>query len=109
MYYPRNLSRPYARVDREKFKRKLVTMCTESGARFLRAKVSACAHVGAVTHVTLDTGATLACSMVVDATGHSRRLVEYDAPFDPGYQVRVLLFSLLFLFFSPHTVCSMQR
>ena len=25
--------------------------------------------------------------MVLDATGHARKLVEYDKPFDPGYQV----------------------
>ena len=25
--------------------------------------------------------------MVLDATGHARKLVEFDAKFDPGYQV----------------------
>ena len=25
--------------------------------------------------------------MVLDATGHARKLVEYDKPFNPGYQV----------------------
>jgi lycopene beta-cyclase len=25
-------------------------------------------------------------SLVLDATGHSRRLVEFDKKFDPGYQ-----------------------
>jgi len=32
-------------------------------------------------------GSRLTTTMVLDATGHARKLVEFDAKFDPGYQV----------------------
>ena len=32
-------------------------------------------------------GSRLTATMVLDATGHARKLVEFDAKFDPGYQV----------------------
>ena len=34
--------------------------------------------------VALEGGGQVAGSLVVDATGHSRKLVEYDKPFNPG-------------------------
>ena len=32
-------------------------------------------------------GSRLTATMVLDATGHARKLVEFDSKFDPGYQV----------------------
>ena len=36
-------------------------------------------------------GVRVPAAMVLDATGHSRKLVQFDAPFDPGYQVGSVL------------------
>ena len=41
-------------------------------------------HGGGRSTVACDAGVTVTGSLVVDATGHSRKLVEYDQPFDPG-------------------------
>ena len=35
-----------------------------------------------------EDGMEVPAHLVLDATGHARRLVEFDKPFNPGYQVR---------------------
>lgn len=37
--------------------------------------------------VTCEDGTMIEAAVVLDATGHSRRLVQYDKPFNPGYQI----------------------
>lgn len=37
--------------------------------------------------VTCEDGTSIEAAVVLDATGHSRRLVKYDKPFNPGYQI----------------------
>lgn len=85
---PRFLSRPYARVDREKFKSKLLRLCKDGGVKFLKTTCLGVDHKGPVTTIKCANGSSFDCSIVVDATGFSRRLVKFDQPFDPGYQVR---------------------
>lgn len=41
-------------------------------------------HSGGRSTVELEGGAEVSGSLVVDATGHSRKLVEYNKPFNPG-------------------------
>lgn len=80
------LARPYGRVDRPRLKRKLLERCVAAGVRFVKDKVEGVSHAGGRSTVATAGGAKVAGSMVLDATGHSRRLVEFDQKFDPGYQ-----------------------
>jgi lycopene beta-cyclase len=82
----RALSRPYARVDRPRLKRRLLERCVAAGVRFHRARVDAADHAGAGSVLACDDGRRVRGSLALDATGHSRRLVEFDEPFNPGYQ-----------------------
>ncbi|GFR49762.1 hypothetical protein Agub_g11924 [Astrephomene gubernaculifera] len=80
------LNRPFARVDRPKLKRVLLERCAAAGVTFLPGSVSGCSHGGGASQVELADGRKIRGSLVLDATGHSRRLVQYDKKFDPGYQ-----------------------
>jgi hypothetical protein len=82
----RFLARPYGRVDRPRLKRKLLERCVAAGVRFLTDKVDSVSHAGGRSTVTTASGAAVRGSLVLDATGHSRRLVKFDQKFDPGYQ-----------------------
>nr|WJE87832.1 lycopene beta-cyclase [Chlorella sorokiniana] len=82
----RYLARPYGRVDRPKLKRRLLERCVASGVAFYRGKAKDVSHGDGRSTVALEGGGQVAGSLVVDATGHSRKLVEYDKPFNPGYQ-----------------------
>lgn len=84
----RKLRRPYARIDRAKLKLKLLGRCKEAGVRFVVGKADRVSHAGGASTVHLmgAGGKRVVASLVVDCTGHARRLVEYDQPFDPGYQ-----------------------
>jgi lycopene beta-cyclase len=44
-------------------------------------------HDDSISTITCSDGTCLSARVVVDASGHSRSLVKYDKPFDPGYQV----------------------
>ena len=37
-----------------------------------------------------EDGTSVSANLVLDATGHARKLVEFDRPFKPGYQVKLL-------------------
>ena len=37
--------------------------------------------------LTCEDGTEVSANLVLDATGHARKLVEFDRPFNPGYQV----------------------
>lgn len=54
--------------------------------RFLTDKVEGVTHAAGRSSVATGSGAVLRGALVLDATGHSRRLVEFDRKFDPGYQ-----------------------
>lgn len=91
----RRLDRPYARVDRPKLKRRLLERCIAAGVKFMCVKVDSVEHGEGLSTVTCapsdsnlkkDDELKVAARFVVDATGHSRRLVKYDRPFNPGYQ-----------------------
>jgi len=84
----RTLTRPYARVDRPKLKRKLLERCIETGVQFADAKVKDCNNSASDKSViTCSDGRQVSGTFVVDATGHSKALVKYDtARYDPGYQ-----------------------
>jgi hypothetical protein len=56
------------------------------GVRFLSDKVDSVSHAAGRSTVTTAAGAAVTGSLVLDATGHSRRLVKFDRKFDPGYQ-----------------------
>ena len=83
----RSLNRPYARVDRPKLKRRLLQQCIDSGVKFHRSKVEGVKHADGKSYLLCDGGdLKLGGSFALDATGHSRTLVEYDDVFNPGYQ-----------------------
>jgi lycopene beta-cyclase len=53
---------------------------------FVTDKVDGVQHGDGSSTVSTAGGVQLQGSMVLDATGHSRRLVQFDQKFDPGYQ-----------------------
>lgn len=81
------LDRPYGRVNRRLLKSKMMRKCISNGVQFHQAKVRNVLHEASRTLVSCSDGVTLQASVVLDATGFSRCLVEYDKPYDPGYQV----------------------
>ncbi len=59
--------------------------CT--GVTFLHARAAGVRHGSGASTVSLGGGlGEVSGSLVLDATGHQRVLVEYDRTFDPGYQ-----------------------
>lgn len=80
------LSRPFGRVDRPMLKRKLLGACLKHGVTFLAKGVEGVSHSEGSSTVRMTDGSTLQGSLVLDATGHQRRLVHYDKKFDPGFQ-----------------------
>jgi lycopene beta-cyclase len=56
------------------------------GVTFVIDKVEGAQHGEGSSTVSTAGGVALQGSMVLDATGHSRRLVQFDKKFDPGYQ-----------------------
>lgn len=58
-----------------------------SGVTFSTGKVDSVHHADGSSTVQLqDSDVKVSGSLVLDATGHSRRLVKFDKKFDPGYQ-----------------------
>ena len=82
----RTLDRPYARVDRPKLKRRLLERSIAAGVKFHVAKVDGVEHADGKSTLLCAAGVRIPGSLALDATGHSRRLVQYDQTFDPGYQ-----------------------
>ncbi|KAG2488086.1 hypothetical protein HYH03_013389 [Edaphochlamys debaryana] len=80
------LNRPFGRVDRPRMKRLLLERCAAAGVTFLNEKVAGCSHGEGSSTVALGSGTKIRGSLILDATGHSRRLVQYDKKFDPGFQ-----------------------
>eukprot|EP00236_Picocystis_salinarum_P000758 CAMPEP_0183829082 /NCGR_PEP_ID=MMETSP0807_2-20130328/3124_1 /TAXON_ID=88271 /ORGANISM="Picocystis salinarum, Strain CCMP1897" /LENGTH=513 /DNA_ID=CAMNT_0026074289 /DNA_START=91 /DNA_END=1632 /DNA_ORIENTATION=+ len=84
--HTRQLKRPYGRVDRKKLKTKLMRECIDNGVQFLEEKVNGVEHRQGTSYLDIEGHGELPSSIVVDATGHFRKLVEFDAEFNPGYQ-----------------------
>lgn len=85
---------PYVRIARGAKPERCVPhacRCIEQGVTFLSEKVDYVDHGETGTEesskvVTVD-GRELYARAVLDATGHARRLVEFEEEFTPGYQV----------------------
>lgn len=82
----KTLDRPYGRVDRARLKTTMMERCIANGVEFHEAKVTGVEHGREWSAVRCDDGTRLRARLVLDATGFSRRLVEYDRSFNPGYQ-----------------------
>ncbi|CAI8613866.1 unnamed protein product [Vicia faba] len=83
----KDLHRPYGRVNRKLLKSKMLQKCISNGVKFHQAKVMKVVHEEAKSLLICNDGVTVQATVVLDATGFSRCLVEYDKPYNPGYQV----------------------
>ncbi|XP_062223847.1 lycopene beta cyclase, chloroplastic-like [Phragmites australis] len=83
----KSLDRPYARVARRKLKSTMMERCVANGVVFHQAKVAKAVHYEDSSLLICDDGVTVQATVVLDATGFSRCLVQYDKPYNPGYQV----------------------
>ncbi|KAF8403597.1 hypothetical protein HHK36_011701 [Tetracentron sinense] len=81
------LGRPYGRVNRKQLKSKMMQKCILNGVKFHQAKVIKVIHEEFKSLLICNDGVTVQASVVLDATGFSRCLVQYDKPYNPGYQV----------------------
>jgi lycopene beta-cyclase len=83
----KDLDRPYGRVNRRQLKSKMLQKCISNGVKFHQTKVIKVIHEESKSLLICNDGVTIQASVVLDATGFSRCLVQYDKPYDPGYQV----------------------
>lgn len=73
-----------------------------AGVVFQESKVEGVVHGDGSSELCCADGVRVPAAMVLDATGHSRKLVQFDAPFDPGYQVGSVLWLVSYLLL-PHS------
>ncbi|XP_057983857.1 lycopene beta cyclase, chloroplastic/chromoplastic [Malania oleifera] len=83
----KDLNRPYGRVNRKHLKSKMMQKCIVNGVKFHQAKVIKVIHEKSKSLLICNDGITVQAAIVLDATGFSRCLVQYDKPYNPGYQV----------------------
>lgn len=83
----KDLDRPYGRVNRKKLKSKMMQKCVSNGVKFHQAKVIDVIHQETKSILVCSDGVTIEATLVLDATGFSRCLVQYNKPYNPGYQV----------------------
>ncbi|KAH9649053.1 Lycopene beta cyclase [Citrus sinensis] len=83
----KDLDRPYGRVNRKLLKSKMLQKCITNGVKFHQAKVIKVIHEESKSLLICNDGVTIQAAVVLDATGFSRCLVQYDKPYNPGYQV----------------------
>ncbi|XP_010273228.1 PREDICTED: lycopene beta cyclase, chloroplastic/chromoplastic [Nelumbo nucifera] len=81
------LDRPYGRVNRKQLKSKMMQKCISNGVKFYQAKVIKVIHEESKSLLICNDGVIIQATIVLDATGFSRCLVQYDKPYNPGYQV----------------------
>ncbi|XP_058076982.1 lycopene beta cyclase, chloroplastic/chromoplastic-like [Magnolia sinica] len=81
------LDRPYGRVNRKQLKSKMMLKCITNGVLFHQAKVVKVIHEESKSVLICNDGVTVQARVVLDATGFARCLVQYDKPYNPGYQV----------------------
>jgi lycopene beta-cyclase len=65
----------------------MMERCVANGVVFHQAKVAKAVHNEASSLLICDDGVGVPATVVLDATGFSRCLVQYDMPYNPGYQV----------------------
>eukprot|EP00850_Spirogloea_muscicola_P015253 SM000115S23932 [mRNA] locus=s115:403930:406604:+ [translate_table: standard] len=82
----KRLDRAYGRVDRTRLKSSVMRQCVANGVAFHAAKVDSVEHGAERSEVLCSDGTRISGKVVLDATGFSRRLVQFDAPFQPGFQ-----------------------
>eukprot|EP01024_Parvocaulis_polyphysoides_P043534 TRINITY_DN39917_c0_g1_i6.p1 TRINITY_DN39917_c0_g1~~TRINITY_DN39917_c0_g1_i6.p1 ORF type:complete len:383 (+),score=49.32 TRINITY_DN39917_c0_g1_i6:484-1632(+) len=84
------LNRAYGRVDRYRLKKMLLQKCVDQGVQFVTGKVSGSKQFNNFQEVILQQRdgrkSSVRGLLVLDATGHVRKLVEFNKEFDPGYQ-----------------------
>lgn len=83
----KDLARPYGRVNRKQLKSKMLQKCISNGVKFHEAKVIKVIHEESKSLLICNDGVMVQASVVLDATGFSRCLVQYDKRYNPGYQV----------------------
>ncbi|XP_045795361.1 lycopene beta cyclase, chloroplastic/chromoplastic [Trifolium pratense] len=83
----KDLDRPYGRVNRKLLKSKMLQKCISNGVKFHQAKVIKVIHEESKSLLICNDGVTVQATVVLDATGFSKCLVQYDKPYNPGYQV----------------------
>nr|CAD70565.1 lycopene cyclase [Bixa orellana] len=83
----KELDRPYGRVTRKQLKSKMMQKCIANGVKFHQSKVIKVIHEESKAMLICNDGQTIQAAVVLDATGFSRTLVQYDKPYNPGYQV----------------------
>ncbi|WJX83643.1 Lycopene beta cyclase, chloroplastic [Trifolium repens] len=83
----KDLDRPYGRVNRKLLKSKMLQKCISNGVKFHQAKVNKVIHEESKSLLICNDGVTVQATVVLDATGFSKCLVQYDKPYNPGYQV----------------------
>nr|AMW89370.1 lycopene beta-cyclase [Strelitzia reginae] len=81
------LGRPYGRVNRKQLKSKMMQRCISNGVQFHQAKVVKVIHEETKSLLICNDGVTIQATVVLDATGFARCLMQYDKPYNPGYQV----------------------
>ncbi|QDZ18931.1 lycopene beta cyclase [Chloropicon primus] len=103
----KTLRRPYGRVDRKKLKTRLYERCLEHEVRFKEALAKEVKNftpkgaggvggamgwdnlplsVSGYSVVTCSDGTELRGKLVLDATGHAKKFVQFRDDYDPGYQ-----------------------
>ncbi|KAE8711050.1 Lycopene beta cyclase [Hibiscus syriacus] len=83
----KHLDRPYGRVNRKQLKSKMLLKCISNGVKFHQAEVIKFIHEESKSMLICNDGATVQATVLLDATGFSRCLVQYEKPYNPGYQV----------------------
>jgi ribulose 1,5-bisphosphate synthetase/thiazole synthase len=73
-------------VDRLRLKEKLIRQCLDAGVVFHFGRAKACKHSDEGSSLECLSGLNIAATVVVDATGHARKLTVMDGKHDPGYQ-----------------------
>ncbi|KAK6124866.1 hypothetical protein DH2020_041400 [Rehmannia glutinosa] len=79
----KDLDRPYGRVNRKQLKSKMMQKCISNGVKFHQAKVVKVIHEESKSLLICNDGVTIQAAVVLDATGFSRCLVQYDKPYNP--------------------------
>ena len=65
----------------------MMQKCISNGVKFHQAKVVKVVHEEAKSLLICNDGVTIQAAVVLDATRFLRCLVQYDKPYNPGYQV----------------------
>ena len=84
------LNRPYARMDRKKFKEHMRKRCEKSGVRLEAAPAKEATHDTAGTNLVIgegDTATSVRCKLLVDCSGFGKAYVKFEEGREPGWQI----------------------